>query len=89
MPYIEIVDDLVESLADTLGIYNQRRRFDGLSVEASRALVEQSSHGDSDYDHADDCACRMCWCADMARRIRAAVANEQRLASITQKQAPC
>lgn len=89
MPYIETIDDLVGSLADTLGIYNQRRRFHGLSVAESRARVEKSPDSGSDYDHANDCGCRMCWCARMARRMRAAVANEERLASITQKETPC
>ena len=73
MPYIELPDELAEALADMLGIYRQKLRFVGWTIEDSVA------HDDWDVAHADDCGCRACWTAAIARRIRASVANEQAL----------
>ena len=71
MPYIETVDELAENLATMLGIYNH-----GLQ------LVHPEDDGSS---HTDACECRQCWCGEMARRIRKAVANETRLACTTRQ----
>jgi hypothetical protein len=76
MPYVETVEDLTERLADMLGIYNQGIHFVGLTP------LESRQQDDWLVDHADDCQCRMCWCGAMERRIRAAVANEHRLAGV-------
>ena len=73
MPYLETVGELAEGLADLCGIYSQGLHFIGMTREESRAQTEWIA------DHADDCTCRACWTEAMARRIRAAVANEQRL----------
>ena len=78
MPYLETVDELTEALADMLGIYDQRLRFSGMSVAETR--VYTAARQEWDRDHADDCGCRMCWTFDIRNRIRAAVANEARLA---------
>jgi hypothetical protein len=77
MPNMETVDELAEALADMLGIYNQGLQFVGMTVAETRKYNDKRSHGDCDGDHADTCQCRMCWCGEMERRIRAAVANEQ------------
>ena len=75
MPYLETVVELSEALADMLGLYNQAIHFVGMTREESRAQIDWIA------DHADDCACRACWTAAMARRIRAVVTNEQRMQS--------
>ena len=62
MPYLETVEELAESLADMLGIYNHQLR-----------LVNPHDEGSS---HTDDCGCRKCWCGVMEERMRAAVRNE-------------
>lgn len=77
MPYHETVEELAEALADMPGIYNQGLQFVGMTVQETRAYNASRPHGDCDGDHADTCRCRMCWCAAMERRIRAAVTHEE------------
>lgn len=71
MPYLEDVTELAEHLADLCGVYSQGILFVGLTPEESR------QQEDWIVDHADACQCRMCWCGQIERRIRAAVAHEQ------------
>ena len=78
MPYLETVEELAEALADMLRIYQQRPTFVGMTLQETRAQI--AATGDWNGDHADDCACRGCWCASMERRIRQAVAHETHLA---------
>jgi hypothetical protein len=80
MPYRETVEELTEALADLLGLYGQGRQFDGMSVAETRAFIEEEDR--YDVDHAETCQCRGCWTAAMARRIRTAVDQEQRLAAL-------
>jgi hypothetical protein len=68
MPFLETVEELVESLADSLGIYSQRLKF-----------LPDPAEG-----HADDCGCRACWCGRMEERCREAVRNEHYLATMRQ-----
>ena len=75
MPYIETVEELAEALADMLGIYNQGLQLVGI---ADAKNVEDPGT----YDHADTCACRMCWTGKMETRIRAAVAHEHLLKEV-------
>ena len=75
MPYLETVEELAEALADMLGIYNQGLRLVGV---ADAKNVEDPGT----YDHADTCACRMCWTGALAVRIRAAVTHDHLLESI-------
>jgi hypothetical protein len=72
----ETVEALADALADLLGIYSQGLRFEGMTVAESRAL-RGSGYESGSEGHADDCACRQCWCGAMARRIRGAVAHEE------------
>ena len=67
MPYLETVDELVESLATSLGIYNQH--------------IQLENPTDEGGSHLDTCVCRTCWCGRMERRMRTAVANERRLST--------
>ena len=60
MPNIETVDELADHLADLLGIYQDKR----------------CEFNEADYDHVNDCNCRVGWVPVMADRIRQAVANE-------------
>ena len=62
MPYIETLEEIVESLADSLGIYNQKRK-----------LVDPEDEGSS---HTDACGCRQCWGGRLKVRIRTAVYGE-------------
>ena len=75
MPYIETVCELAEALADMIGVYNQHIHFVGMTRQESREQTDWIA------DHANDCGCRACWMAAMERRIRAAVANKERLES--------
>mgnify|MGYP001566689063 CR=1 FL=1 len=70
MPYVETVEELAERIAEMLGIYNQGRKFVGMTPVESRAQTDWSA------DHAEDCQCRTCWCGAMERRIRGAVAHD-------------
>ena len=76
MPYVETVEELAVALADMMGIYNHGILFQGHTPAQSRQLY---ADGCITVDHADECQCRMCWCGVMEKRIRDAVANEQRL----------
>jgi hypothetical protein len=71
MPYCETVPELAEAIADMLGIYQQGLQREGLTILETKALVDAT--GEWDFDHADTCACRQCWCAWMEDRIRKAV----------------
>lgn len=71
MPYIETMEELVEELADMLGIYNQGLCLVGIPAAETRTIEDPQC-----YDHAETCDCRGCWCARLAHRIRQAVAHE-------------
>jgi hypothetical protein len=77
MPILETVEELAEALADMMGIYQQALQAEGRTIQETRERVAQT--GDRDFDHADTCGCRQCWCGHMERRIRAAVAHERLL----------
>jgi hypothetical protein len=74
MPKPETVEELAESLADMLGLHNRGIQKHGLTVEQTRRLIDAT--GEWHFDHAESCQCRMCWCGELGRRIRAAVAND-------------
>ena len=65
MPYLETVEELVESLATSFGIYNQHIQLENPDDEGS--------------SHLETCVCRMCWCGRLEARIRTAVDNERLL----------
>lgn len=75
MPMRETVEELAETLADALGIYKQRLGFAGMTIAASRALLD-ATEGQWEDDHDPACGCRLCWCGRMETRIRDAVATE-------------
>lgn len=85
MPYLETVEELAASLADMCGVYNQGLQFVGLTREETRQQV--AATGDWQRDHAAACQCRMCFCGELERRIRAAVAHEHHLARLTESRA--
>lgn len=66
MPFIETVDELVESIADYAGRYG--------SNNCGCEYVDED--GDHLGDHKDDCNCRMCFVSEMRSRIMKAVAYD-------------